>query len=242
MKSEKIAIVEDCEGDRSTLEQTIKRYLDMRGISMEICLFANGEQFLDSYAPGDYKILILDIYMGEITGMDIARLVREREDPCEILFLTTSDEYAVESYEVRAAYYLLKPVDKKKLWKALEICLKDIEKEKKSIQVVADRVTVEIPCSAIYYAESYRNIVEIHLKQRIIKTYMTFHRFAELLNGDRRFLDCNKGCLVNMDHIERMEENEFVLEDQTVLPIRKRGKTQVKTEYLQYLCEKMDGI
>lgn len=242
MKSEKIAIVEDCEEDRRTLEQTIKRYLDLRGISMEICLFANGEEFLHRYAPGDYKILILDIYMGEITGMDLARQVRDREDPCEILFLTSSDEYAVESYEVRAAYYLLKPVDEKKLGKALEICLEDIEKEKKSIRVVADRVTVEIPCAAIYYAESYRNIVEIHLKQRTIKTYMTFRKFAELIKDDRRFLDCNKGCMVNMDHIERMEENAFVLENQMVLPIRKSGKTQVKTEYLQYLYEKMEDM
>lgn len=174
--------------------------------------------------------------------MDVARRVREQGDPCKIMFLTTSDEFAVESYDVGASYYLLKPLDGEKLARGMAVCLKGLERDRRSIQVVSDRMTVEIPYSSIYYGESYRNSIEIHLKDRTVKTYMTFQRLWEILGEDPRFLNCNKGYFVNMDHIERVEEQEFILENQAAIPIRKRGASQLKKEYIQYVCAKLrDG-
>ncbi len=157
------------------------------------------------------------------------------------MFLTTSDEFAVESYDVGASYYLLKPLNEEKLFRGMAVCLKDLEQERKSIQVVSDRMTVEIPYSSIYYGESYRNSIEIHLRDRAVKTYMTFQRLWEILGEDPRFLNCNKGYFVDMDHIERVEEHEFILENQVAIPMRKRGASQMKQAYLQYLCGRGRG-
>lgn len=242
MEIQKIAIVDDSGADRSDLEKKVERYLQNHGIEMEICLFDSGEEFLSEFQPGMFTIIILDIYMGEMTGMETAKQIRMKDEDCDILFATTSDEFAVQSYEVRATYYLMKPVNDEKLEKGLDICLKDYGKTERVIQVTANRLPLEIPVPAIYFAETHRNVLEIHLKDRVIRTYLTFQNFLEMLGDDRRFLVCNKGCVVNMDHIDQMEAYDFVMKNGEKVQMRKRGNGQVRTEYLQYACEKMQEI
>lgn len=242
MEIQKIAIVDDSGADRSDLRRKVERYLKNHGIEMEICLFGNGEEFLLGFQPGVFKIIILDIFMGDMTGMETAKQIRMQDEDCNILFATTSDEFAVQSYEVRATYYLMKPVNDEKLEKGLDICLKDYGKPEQTIQVTANRLSLELPIPAIYFAETQRNVLEIHLKDRVIRTYLTFQNFLEMLGDDRRFLVCNKGCVVNMDHIHQMEEYDFVLKNGEKVQMRKRGNGQIRMECLQYACEKMQEI
>lgn len=242
MKTRKLAIVDDCASDRDIIRTGAERYFKEKSIPMEIILFEDAETFLSQYQPAEYDIVILDIYMGEMTGMDVARQIRNQEDFCEILFVTTSDEFAVESYDVKATYYFLKPLKESALFKGLEICMNHFEKSEASIQVMSDRMNVKLPCSSIYFAESHRNIIEIHLRDHVIHTYMTFQNFTGMLSNEPRFLICNKGYLVNMDHIEQLDENDFVLTNQEVVPIRKRGKNQIKAAYLQYVCKKSSSF
>lgn len=239
MEKMKIAIVDDLEKDRIGLYKDVERYLKENEIDMVICTFESGEEFLATYCPGMFTIVILDIYMSNITGFEVAERIRAQGDGCKLLFATTSEEFAVQSYEVGAAYYLLKPINYEKLEKGLHVCLKEYGKEETPIQVTVNRHPLELPLSAIYFAESHRNVLEIHLKDRVIKTYMTFQNFVDLIGNDRRFLVCNKGCIVNMDHILQMEEFDFILKNHQRVQVRKRGNNQIKMEYLQYACGKM---
>ena len=242
MSKDAIAIVDDWEADLRETQRTVEHCLRSLGLSMDVVLFRSGEAFLEQYRPGAYQILILDIFMKRITGMDVAKRVRAEGDPCKILFLTTSDDFAVESYDVGASYYLLKPLSEEKLLRGLTICLKGLEQDRKFLRVVSGRMTVEIPYSSIYYGEAYRNAIELHLESGTVKTYMTFQYLWEILREDPRFLNCNKGYLVNMDYIERVEEQEFILKNQAAIPIRKRNGSQMKQAYLQYVCGGMkDG-
>ena len=74
-----------------------------------ISAFPSGEAFLASYRPGLFDLIILDIFMKEITGMDTARKIRESDQTVRIVFSTSSNDFASESYEVNACYYLKKP-------------------------------------------------------------------------------------------------------------------------------------
>lgn len=239
MEKMKIAVVDDSESDRNSLCRSVERYLRENEIDMEICTYESGEAFLDSYCSGMFGIIILDIYMGKVTGFEVAEKIRAQDDECNILFVTTSDEFAVQSYEVRAAYYLLKPLEYSKLEKGLKVCMKDCARPEPVIQVTSNRLPIELPLSAVYFAETHRNVLEIHLKDRIIRTYMTFQAFVDMVGNDRRFLICNKGCIVNMDHIMQMKEFDFVLKNNETVQVRKRGNSQIKMVYLQYACEKI---
>ena len=104
-----IAIIDDIASDAEQLKRIITSYFENRQIPTEIRYFSSAEALFDDYRPGNFQILFLDIYMDGITGMEAARRIRNQSDDCILVFVTTSSEFAVESYDVNAAYYLLKP-------------------------------------------------------------------------------------------------------------------------------------
>lgn len=234
-----IAVVDDFLLEREQMELMVKSYLKDHGIKGVVESFENGEAFLEEYTPNKYAIVILDIYMNEKTGMDIAKYLREQNDKCKVLFATTSEDFAIESYEVSATYYLLKPIQQEKVVKALELCMKKPIREP-YVEIIVDRLPIKIPFSNIYWVETQRNVLVVHLEKKEIKTYMTFQSFVETLKGDPRFLVSCKGCLVNMDYIVSMEECDFVMKNKDYVQIRKRGGNQIKTDYLQYICKKIN--
>lgn len=235
----KIAIVDDFELDRKNMEDMVREYFLNNDIDVEYHIFHSGEDFLENYVVDFFGIVILDIYMIQKTGMEIAKHIRSKGDSCKILFATSSQDFAVESYEVGATYYILKPIQKDRVEKALDLCLQRMKKEK-TIEVVCDRLPLQIMISSIYWVETLRNVLLIHLEKQEIKTYMTFQSFLDLLEGDKRFLVSCKGCIVNMDYVSEIMEYDFMMKNQDYVQIRKRGANQVKAEYLQYMCMKVE--
>lgn len=234
----RIAIVDDMKLDRTYIQGMVSDYLEQQQIAAELCLFSGGEEFFETYAPGEFSILLLDLYMKGMNGMEIARQVREKGDHCQLIFITSSETYAVQGYEVEATCYLLKPVDRDALERALARCMNKLGSLQRSISIVANRVPVNLPLSSIQWVSSYQNAIIFHADGGEVKSYMTLERVRELLGGDRRFLPCYKGCLVNMDRIISAEEDHFVVENGDHVPIRKRGANQIRQFYIQYLCER----
>ncbi|MFI3212308.1 MAG: response regulator [Eubacteriales bacterium] len=233
----KIAIVDDFDLDRMAMKDMVKEYFDFHSMEVEFHIFHSGEEFLEHYQVNAYQIVILDIYMIEKNGMEIATHIRGEGDTCKILFATSSQDFAVESYEVGATYYILKPIQKERVEKALDLCMKR-KKAEKTIEVICDRLPLQIIISSIYWVETLRNVLIIHLEEQEIKTYMTFQGFLVLLEGDQRFMVSCKGCIVNMEYIDEIMEYDFKMKNGDYVQIRKRGANQVKADYLQYMCRK----
>lgn len=101
-----IAIVHD---DKALFESLNTYLKGLLGNSTDITGFSSGEDFLDVQRENEYDLIILDIFMGRLTGMDVAKEIRRHDREVKIAFSTTSNEYASESYEVDACYYLHKP-------------------------------------------------------------------------------------------------------------------------------------
>lgn len=233
----KIAIVDDDKIDRSEIENIVSKYFLNKDINLGISLFVSGEDFLKEYKKDEYDIIFLDIYMYEKNGIDIATHIRKSEDNCKIVFLTSSSDFAVMSYEVDALYYVLKPAKIEKIWKILDKCMQiPIEK---TVEVLSERVVVEIPLSKILWLETFRNLLIIHLHDQEVRTYMTLQKFIEDTNSDGRFLVSCKGCIVNMDYVIDINEFDFILINGAKVQIRKRGAASVKMEYFRYKCKKM---
>lgn len=230
-----IAILDDSREDLLSIQTAISSYYESKNIRADIRLFSSAESFFRKYNPGSYDLIILDIYMGNMTGMDAARKLREAQDPAALIFITSSDSFAVESYDVQASYYLLKPFDPEKLQKILSsIQIRQAQKSR-YIELVSDRTPVKIPVRSILYADTYRNAVQIHTDAGIIRSYITFQKFEELLEGMKCFLSCYRGCIVNMDHIEASTDEGFLMDNQELVMIRKRGSNAIKKAYLEYL-------
>lgn len=231
-----IAILDDSAEDLNQVKSVISSYYESQNISAEICLFSSAEAFFQKYSPEFYDLIIMDIYMGNMTGMDAAKKLRNAEDPAALIFITSSDSYAVESYDVQASYYLLKPFDPEKLRRILSTIQIRQSQNSRYIELISDRTPVKIPVKSILYVDTYRNAVQVHTTDAgIIRSYITFQKFEELLEGMKCFLSCYRGCIVNMDHIEEATDEGFVMDNQELVTVRKRGSNAIKKAYLEYL-------
>lgn len=230
-----IAIIDDIASDAEELGRIVDSYFRDRQIHTEIRYFSSAEAFFEEYRPGNFQILFLDIYMDGITGMEAAKRIRNQADDCILVFVTTSSEFAVESYDVNASYYLLKPFQPEKLCQILNSFRLKEALEARYIEVISDRVPVRIPLHSILYADTFRNAVCLHTDAGPVRSYLTFHKFEEQIRDCRNFLSCYRGCIVNMDRIQEATEDGFLLDNGETVQIRKRGSVAIRKSYLQYL-------
>ena len=144
-----IAIIDDISTDAEALKNIAVSYFEKKQIRAEICHFFSAEEFFEDYQPGKFQILFLDIYMDGMTGMEAARRIRRQSDSCILVFVTTSSDFAVESYDVGASYYLLKPFQPEKLCSILDSFQSRHLLASRYIEVVSDRVHIRVPLPVI---------------------------------------------------------------------------------------------
>lgn len=236
-----IAIIDDIASDAEQLKRIITSYFENRQIPTEIRYFSSAEAFFDDYRPGNFQILFLDIYMDGITGMEAARRIRNQSDDCILVFVTTSSEFAVESYDVNAAYYLLKPFQPEKLCQILDSFRLKEALHARYIEIISDRVPVRVPLHSILYADTFRNDVCLHTDAGPLRSYLTFHKFEDQIRDCHNFLSCYRGCMVNMDRIQEATDDGFLLDNGETVQIRKRGSAAIRKAYLQYLFSSGEG-
>ena len=147
--------------------------------------------FLVIMFPGSYDLIFLDIYIKQANGMDLAAQLREKGDSCALIFVTSSDAFAVASYDVQAAYYLLKPLDTNKLTKVLDsIQIKRVQ-DTRYIEVICDRTLLRVPVKTILYADTFHNAVHIHKTAAVAG-----EKTGEIVNQFLEFLE-SQGCAQN---------------------------------------------
>lgn len=117
----KIAICDDEQKDRDFVAALSRRWAEQRGNTVELTEFSSAEQFLFCYGEqSDYDILLLDIEMGQMDGVQLAKQLRQKNETIQIVFVTGYSDYISEGYEVAALHYLMKPVREEKFFSVLD--------------------------------------------------------------------------------------------------------------------------
>lgn len=230
-----IAVIDDVREDLQKIKADLLSIYRKQNTEIQIHLFTSADQFFRTYTPGSFQLIVLDIYMDGMNGMDAARKIRESGDNCNLIFITDSDSYAVQSYDVQASYYILKPYSATRLAEILSAVQAKEARQSRYIEVISDRIPVRIPLRSILYADTYKNAVQLHTDAGLIRSYITFHELEERIADIPCFLSCYRGCIVNMDRILKSTEDGFLLDNMQSIPIRKRGSNHIKKAYLEYL-------
>lgn len=213
----KIAICDDCDVDRQYILNMVTLWGERSGHIVHIDAFSSAENFLFHYAEeSDYDILMLDIEMGEMDGVTMAKKLRKENDTVQIVFITGYSDYILEGYEVAALHYLMKPVKTEKLCAVLDRAAQKLAKNEKVLNFEVAGEMIRVPIYQIRYADVFGNYVTIHASSDVT-VKMTLSELEKQL--DERFYRAGRSCIVNLSQISRVTKAEIKLSDGTAIPL-----------------------
>lgn len=213
----KIAICDDADMDRRYILDMVNRWATETGHVVHTDSFSSAESFLFHYAEeSDYDILLLDIEMGAMDGVTMAKLLRKSNDSVQIIFITGYSDYIAEGYEVAALHYLMKPVKQEKLFSVLDRACDKLIQNERQLNITLAGEMVRVPLHEIKYLDVQGNYVTIHAKgDYTVKR--TLSEFKALL--DERFVRVGRAMIVNLKFISRVTKVDVYLSDGTKLPL-----------------------
>ena len=213
----RIAICDDQRKDSEYISALVRKWAEGKGISAKLELFPSAEAFLFQYEEQkDWDLLLLDIEMGNMDGVSMAKTVRRENEAVQIVFITGYSDYISEGYEVAALHYLMKPVKPEKLFAVLDRAAEKLRRNEGFLTVQTTEETVRLPFYTIRYLDVQKNYVTVHAKADYTVKRTLSEMEAEL---DRRFFRIGRAAIVNLDLVQRVTKTEVRLSDGTALPL-----------------------
>ena len=228
----KIAVCDDNPADADYVADIIRRWAQACAVLMEIERFPSAEAFWFQYEENRcYDILFLDIEMGELSGVDLAKRVRRGNDAVQIVFITGYPDFIAEGYEVSALHYLMKPVSYEKLCGVLDKAVTNLAKAEKRLCVTYDRRMDFVPLSRILYIEAQRQWVLIHTFDEIYRMKKSLAETGNELN--EYFFKCQRSYLVNLWHVTQIRSSCVVLKNGEEVPISRGMAEKIGKEMIR---------
>ena len=213
----RVAIVDDSVTDARFVESILTDWAGEKQTAIQAEVFSSAESFMFRYAEDkEWDILLLDIEMGAMDGVTMAKKVRAHNEAVQIVFITGYSDYIAEGYEVAALHYLMKPVNREKLMTVLDRALEKRKQEERCLNLELSGEMVRLPFYEIRYLDVRQNYVTIHAK-REYTVKRTLGEFEKEL--DERFCRVGRAMILNLKYVQRVTKTEVHLSDGTVLPL-----------------------
>lgn len=225
----RLAICDDEEPARSRLLALCERFQKAGGAPLDARAFPSAAELGRVFAPGAFDLLVLDILMSEAPGagpdgMQLAHLVRRADPEVAIAFVTSAPGFAVEGYQVKASYFLTKPVGYGPFASMLDEVAASLERApKRGVAVSCERGLVLVGAESIRYVESARNASVIHADGADYRQPVPLSEIERRLSGGR-FYRIHSGFLVNVDRVAAVGAADVTLDDGTALPLSKHRR------------------
>lgn len=235
----KIAICDDDKKELLHIYQLVDEFLKCgfaKG-KIEVHSFESSIELIEQLERGKYfDVFLLDVIMPGINGIELAADIRSKDQVGKIIFLTSSPEFAVESYSVGAFNYLLKPIQKDKLFSVLGKASNDICKEiKKYIIVKTQMGMFKIFMHELIYIDVIGRTVFFHqIDGVVIEGIITLSKVETILLADKRFIKPHRSYIVNLDYIKNLSKNSFTTTSNHLIPISRNVFKGVNQAYINY--------
>ncbi len=206
----------------------------------QIECFENPEKLLFMLREKEYTpdLLLLDIYMPEKSGIEVAKEFREMGRKGSIVFLTTSREHALEAFSVDATQYLVKPVKEQELFQVLDRLFVNTKEKKDCLLLRIDGRICKIPLNDIVYFEAQGKNQGLHLADGTHpKLHMTMMEIYGMLSGRREFAKVGVSYIVNLNHVDSLNAQEICLDTGKNIYLPRGAYHSLREQYFQYYCE-----
>ena len=229
----KIALIDDQPDMLERLYSILKEELP----SANYFTFSSGEDFLQTWSEGAYNLIVLDMFMPGLLGIDVARAIRDTDLDVRLVFCTTSNEFASESYEVAANYYLQKPISNESIKRMLKMARLDHYENNRFVRLPdGQRVVLR----NIIYTEYYNHSILIHCKNNeTIQTRMSQTDWETLLQEHDYLCSTSKGIVANFYEVAKIEDGVFWMNDGSQVPISRRKLKEITEKYTSFRFQLM---
>jgi DNA-binding LytR/AlgR family response regulator len=234
----RIAICEDEDKYADQLIGYIYEWAKEKNILVEIFSHITAERFLYEWEDSeDYDMIFLDIQMGKMTGMELAKIIRRTNNDVAIVFATNKKEYVLKGYSVAAMQYLLKPVRKEDCF----VCLNQVYKSNKvkKYYLLNDLEKIfKLPHEDIIYIEMFSHNATMKTTKQEYTFRKTITKILEELNDDL-FIRCHKSYIINLRHIEAVFKTDAEMSDGSKIPLSKNIVKEINERFIKYNFSKV---
>jgi two-component system response regulator LytT len=235
----RIAICDDEEHFRHWMRDQVETILQEKGVEFALDIFPSGEtllSYLKENQPG-FDLIFLDILMGGLTGIEVAKKIREQTKGISLVFTTSTDQFVFDGYDVQALQYLLKPVDPIKLEQVIQ---RDLKKrlESKHFQFQIKTTSYHIPFDDILYFESELKATKLITAST---TYRLPNPISEVEARLPKFIFCrnHRGFIANLKHVTEINRKYLTLNQSINLPIGKIFAKNTNRAFLDYIGQQV---
>lgn len=236
-----------CDDESVQLAQTeafLREYSARRpDVELTAAVFSSGEALLEHLRiKSAFDIYLLDVIMPGRNGIELGLSIREVDEGGHIVYLTTSPDFALDSYRAKASDYLLKPLDKDRLFRSLDGIIRNLEKKHRAFVTIKTREGLRrIPLHCIVYSELVGSRVQYHLSDGSVIEGMSlrgaFQGAVGPLLAHHGFVLCAASFLVNLAYVEMIDTSGLRLAGGKTLPISRPLRREVTRRWMDFHLE-----
>ena len=230
-----------CDDERCFIESVrhlVEEWAEKHNIFVSIYEFTNGDDLIEEHQKKQMDLIILDVIMPLFNGIETAKELRIKDQKVPIIFLTSSREYAVDSYDVHAFYYLMKPVKKELFLKVMDDFLANHEEKKETFFAKIPGGSCNITIDETVCLEAQNKQVIVYLANGTqISIRELFSDCAEVFTMEKGFFRCHRSYIVNMKYIEQFTKTQLTTKSGIKIPVSRNNYAAFKETYFSYMFQ-----
>ncbi|WP_022763278.1 LytR/AlgR family response regulator transcription factor [Butyrivibrio sp. AD3002] len=238
-KSLRIAICDDDKADRERVHGLVKEYLQKKNQSADVKVFDHPDALIEECEQFRPHIYILDIVMPMVTGIQAARELRWNQPEAQIIFATSESSFALESFDVNPINYILKPIEKEKLFSTLDLAISRVDLAgEKCITIKVKGGLQTLRMDEILYIEYRNHVVSYHMSTGDVVSTPTlrigFAEYMEENHSGSDFVRCHESLAVSVAAIDKLTKTDITLRGGEMIPVAKSRYAEVMDRYMDF--------
>lgn len=234
----KIAVCDDEQLFTDNICSLLEAWGKKNALQLTLFCFTNGDDLIDAHRNSCMDLIILDVVMPLLNGIETAKELRYSDAAVPIIFLTSARDFAVDSYDVKALHYLLKPVDETKLYHVLDDFLKTFHLSNHAFSARTAGGFYKILIANVDYLEAQNKKVRVYFQDgKSIEICEQFSKCEEVFSIENGFYRCHRSYIVNLNSIERFTKTMLVTNNFAEIPISRNSYMAFKEAYFNYMFD-----
>ncbi len=228
-----IAVCDDEKVEIEYLTALTREWANSAECHVNIAGFMSAEAFLFKYEEDkSFDILLLDIQMDGMDGVALAEKIRENNSSVQIIFITGFPDYISRGYDVSALHYLIKPVEKEKLFSVLSKANDNLKKSEKFILLTIENENFKINLNDIIYVEAFGHSSSVVCKSAEYKVKIPISDIYKML--DKEFVYCHRSYIVNLKAVSGITKTDVVFDNGKTVPVSRRMYNEVNSAFINF--------